>query len=555
MFQPPSRNPQLRELPVTIPEPWWERVALLNQIAADDRYSPYHRIGTLAYVTRQLTHHDGGAAAVDPKFVAAFVRRAGRLALSLTPQEKNDVHALRLSDGRRLDTVTIDLLKSSIDTFNTYDLVSSFAGYARLGLSDATLSARFNSSICAQIADFDLGNLSKIAWSYARLGTHSTETMEQLAQMIIRRADGGFSNDLAAIAWAFATIGFKNEPLLQKIAAESIAAKESFNGQNFANIMWAFGKLDHRDHHLFHHLTEALKDRLDCLTPQGLANVTWALARTEFRSESFLNLVARRAQQEISSFRPQEVASLAWSFGVLRFRDDELLAAIARRTTETISAFDTQGLANIIWAMTSLARRDDTLAAALRAEVDRRGEALLLRERSNIAWAFSLFHPEHVAAIYPPESLALPQSPEIWMQGYVALLVAGAIKPTDEYPDAERHSAINVYPPLNLFEKKAKEFLTTVFPAPEFTVLSHVIVATVATDFVITGRNKKMVVECDGHFYHTLAGPNGGGLKGADLIQDKLLRLHGYDIFHLSEREFFASDRTALAARLHRYFN
>jgi len=562
MLHANHRNPQLRTLPATLPSQWWEQNILLSHIANDDRYAPLNRIGTLAHVIGRITPSDGGLGQLPPKVLASFVEHTGRLSLELHPDDRSKILPLPLGDGRQLGPTIAHLLAPNLNVLAARDLAASFSGCARLGLHDDHLKESFKAAILAKSDLFDLPNLARVVWSHARMGTHTAEGLEALARAITRQEDGFSPERISMIAWSFATVNFKDEALLKKLAQEALKTVDDFQGQSFANLMWSFGKLNQHDHQLFHRLVESLEQRIDCLAPQGLANVVWSLARVEFRHERFLTQLALRCREKIDSdtgerapsFRAEELSSLAWSFGALRFRDDALLDAIAKQTIATIRNFDNQGLANIAWAMTSLSRRDDALANAICSEVSRRGQTFSLRERSALAWAFSLYHPEQVAAIYPSAYLSREQEPHHWIQGYIALLVAGEINPHECAPFAAKLSKVNNHPPTNDFERAVGDILQTIFPSPEFTVTPHQIVATIATDFVITGRNKRLIIECDGEFYHRLAGPNGGAPKGADLIQDKLFKRLGYEVFHLPQRDFLSTTTATLAARLHRFF-
>ena len=91
---------------------------------------------------------------------------------------------------------------------------------------------------------------------------------------------------------------------------------------------------------------------------------------------------------------------------------------------------------------------------------------------------------------------------------------------------------------LNRFEAAVYEWLqkNCGFSAQE--IESQRVIAGIATDFVITRGDRRIVVECDGDRYHLSTGPDGGQPLGRDSIQDSIFTIFGYEVVHIRDSEF-----------------
>ena len=115
--------------------------------------------------------------------------------------------------------------------------------------------------------------------------------------------------------------------------------------------------------------------------------------------------------------------------------------------------------------------------------------------------------------------------------------MAGLISPSE--PSGRLKEIQNSYQknPPNSFENDVERWLKNTF-GPTLSIESQVVIAGIATDFVIGRSGKKFVIECDGNQYHLTGGPDGGQQLGRDIIQDRVLAQFGYSVLHILYSEF-----------------
>ncbi len=159
------------------------------------------------------------------------------------------------------------------------------------------------------------------------------------------------------------------------------------------------------------------------------------------------------------------------------------------------------------------------------------------QEVSNTAWAFAFADPALISAVVSRNTLSTIHSPQEWLQVYHALLVAKMIEPSEEFEMLETIIAGYQMKELNTFEVSVYEWLqkTCGFSAHE--TESQRVIAGIATDFVITRGERRIVVGCDGDRYHLSTGPDGGQVLGRDSIQDSISAIYGYEVVHIRDSE------------------
>lgn len=549
-LNPDHSKSQLAKLPAEFPLGWADRQDLIFAVFRDESFSGLERIATLFHLATTLASSQPEQGSQTCRNIVSCVVSMSQLVRQLDPQERAELPTLQNSSGEALWTAIGRWVQATAPHLECRDLCSLFVACGRLGFKEPGAIATLIDFVKPKVDLFSLPERARSAWAIARLGPPYTEFLPTITDAIKRQRGDLSPRDTSMIAWTLATAGVRDEVLLQRLAHEAIRMRSELFGQTLANIVWAFGRLEYTDRRLFDGLAEVISKRCDSLGPQGLANIIWGLARVNFRDEALLGKLTEQCLLFIPSFRAIELGSLAWSYAVLHYRDERLLTALSREAIGRIAEIDNQGLTNISWAATSLAWQNERLFTVVLEEATRRADALTFREKSNLAWALCLYHPELVCSIYPRDSLMQPQEPQHWLQGYVALVVAGAVDPTEHFTELEAHANINSYPPTSRFEQDVHRVLRRTFPRPEFDISVAPTVATIRTNFIVSGNGQRVIVECDGTFYHRLGGPDGGGCKGSDLIQDKVFEACGYQVFHLSATRFYGGQESELIMEL-----
>ena len=138
-----------------------------------------------------------------------------------------------------------------------------------------------------------------------------------------------------------------------------------------------------------------------------------------------------------------------------------------------------------------------------------------------------------------------------WLQVYQALIVAGLVSPADSFERLNTIQSSYQKTALNSFEQDVEQWLKKTFGTSLGSIESQVVIAGIATDFVVTRGNKRLVIECDGDQYHLVGGPDGGQRLGCDIIQDRVLERFGYTVLHILSSEFQnAYSKLALAQEI-----
>lgn len=166
----------------------------------------------------------------------------------------------------------------------------------------------------------------------------------------------------------------------------------------------------------------------------------------------------------------------------------------------------------------------------------RNGASADFEDLSNILWSYATLLPlgkrpklkflnlwlQSFEKIYRD----IPIDSHNWIKAIPALELLGIPLPNGDSinPYFEEYLKVSFPPSQSGFEKEVNDYLK------ELGVIFHrdARISIYSPDFVIEHRGKKLVVECDGPLFHPF--PN--------LLRNKILRLHGYYVAHLTGDEF-----------------
>jgi very-short-patch-repair endonuclease len=303
-----------------------------------------------------------------------------------------------------------------------------------------------------------------------------------------------------------------------------------------------------RDSSFFAPFKTQVKERTSDFAPRELIGFLRLVVGLDCCDHELFAASVDYVKTRSSEFDPKYVSTALWIFASGRYRDESSIKALVDRSLEVIDEMSPQSVSNIAWALATLVYHDNTFLEALCARYERFPAMFSLQERSNLGWACGVLNPELVLRVIAPEDLLDDELPDIdWLQRYQALLVAGAISPGTHALRSELIFDRFVNTPISHFEEEVESSLREVLANHTFSLRYGQIVGGAVVDWLLDFDGRRIIIECDGSLHHLLTGPDGGREPGRDIIQERICVSLGYEVVHITTRDWWAaSDKAAL---------
>jgi hypothetical protein len=483
--------------------------ALLNKIrqtADNDDLSPEVKFREFTRITRELLNH---RSLVGPAVLATLAYQSARILSAVDINQRQSLRTQHLDNPGSFIREIALASRKGIALFNAREVSNVAWAFAKMEIKDEQLFGALAKKAKESMWQFTSQGISNTAWAFATLEIQDKGLFAALAQRACKVLDEFRPQEASNTAWAFATLEIKDEALFRALSQRARELVEHFNAQDISNTAWAFATIGILDEALFRALSQRARESLGQFNSQNVANTAWAFATLGIRDEALFRALSQRAQGSLGQFNSQDIANTAWAFATLGIKDEQLFRALFQRARESAGQFDAQGIANS-------------------------------------AWAFAVATPSLISTVVSRNTLSTLHKPQEWLQVYHALLVAKVIEPSEKFEMLEAITSGYQKQELNTFEAAVYEWLQNVCGFSAHEIESHRVIAGIATDFVITRGDRRIVVECDGDRHHLSTGPDGGQPLGRDSIQDSIFTICGYEVVHIRDSQF-ATPRGQLA--------
>lgn len=261
-----------------------------------------------------------------------------------------------------------DAMSTSLIPWSFATMAADGAGLENLVRSIANLVQEEGSSFWTP------GDLSRVAWSWAKLLQRDDTFFRRCSCLIIARLPEYTPSQLSQTIWAFATAAPSDActHLLPKAATAMLDGSHSNHGS----------------------VTGADLQGLHAYTPQHLAMAVWSFAAVLYRPEELLKQIGEVVPYKLEKLNPQDISTTAWAFTTLLAKDRAIYEVLAATSVRTIQDFNNQDLSNTAWAFASAGEYHANLLEAVAAETcsrtDFHGQHLAM-----VAWAFITLRHRH----------------------------------------------------------------------------------------------------------------------------------------------------------------
>lgn len=285
---------------------------------------------------------------------------------------------------------------------------------------------------------------------------------------------------------------------------------------------------------------ERMKQEPLTLAIRDATSLLHALAEHEYRDAAALRLFSSSFSNRIRELPLAGVREVAWSYAVLREKDLGIFKAVAE-VAAVADVEDPHDLSVISWACASVGLLNPQLMRSVAERFEGRWSGLSPSTLANLAWGFCRSDTTIGRRIvYGAIEAMREKTPTIEQLLQLRMAeVASGLANGSECPEvilraaekAARASKMNRFESL-VFEK-LKQLDNGTLDIQAFYVVEGII-----TDFRIDVGERKILLECDGVKHHFTAN---GARKGSDLIQDRVFQRRGFEVAHITDREWFQS--------------
>lgn len=221
----------------------------------------------------------------------------------------------------------------------------------------------------------------------------------------------------------------------------------------------------------------------------GAANIRW---------KSILDILGDEVTKRIDQFTPLEVADMAESFGHLRLEYPAFWEAFARNLERDWEIYAKDKLLFSMWSLVIMA-------------------------------------PDKAPARFDESILPAYASTPNWMKVAHALTALGRYVPDSKDSTFNFYLSVQGEQRASELESQFKTELPEILNVEASTIHAGVMIAGCETDLIVDFGHNRLILELDGPL-HFLRGPDGGMLRGRDLLQDRMFQQLGYQVFHIPWR-------------------
>ena len=255
---------------------------------------------------------------------------------------------------------------------------------------------------CAQRTgpgEWDAMSSSLIPWSFATLtadrGPELQELVKSVGNLLHEQGSAYWTpGDLSRVAWSWAKLLQKDDAFFRRCSCLVLARLQEYTPSQLAQTIWAFATVAPSDActHLLPKAAAAMlegteENNLHAFTPQHLAMAVWSFAAVLYRPEELLKQIGEAVPYKLEKLNPQDISTTAWAFTTLLAKDRTIYDVLAATSIRTIHEFNNQDLSNTVWAFASAGEYHPDLLEAVASETcsraDFHGQHLAM-----VAWAF-----------------------------------------------------------------------------------------------------------------------------------------------------------------------
>ena len=267
---------------------------------------------------------------------------------------------------------------------------------------------------------WDAMSISLIPWSLATLSADARRVpaLQQLVASVntsLREEGSDFwtPGDLSRVAWSWAKLLQKDDGFFRRCSCLAISRLPEYTPSQIAQTIWAFATVAPQDActHFFSKAAAAMTGSgsedanggecstirrplaLQGYTPQHLAMAVWSFAAVLYRPEDLLKQIGE-VVPKLTQLNPQDISTTAWAFTTLLAKDRSIYDALAATSIRTIHEFNNQDLSNTVWAFASAGEYNEDLLEAVATETCRRND-FHGQHLAMVAWAFITLRHRH----------------------------------------------------------------------------------------------------------------------------------------------------------------
>ena len=373
------------------------------------------------------------------------------------------------------------------------------------GITDASLAASLVLNARSRVKEFQVGGL--------------VESLE-LAQYL--KAEG--TKDLLRDAL----------PLLRGSFFSLAPARQ-------AGLVKVCGEARYYDQTIMQSLDQAVTTGAGAFDPKLLIKILRATVRLNYTNDATLHAVRDGILERLPELNAWQLGEVVWGFASHRWRDVELFGRVARRVCEEGAATVQRIGPKIAWSFAHVNIQDRELFTLLSENV-RQGESKSLEDsQASLAWAMAVHNADLVPKVCRAEELERQLDDVVWLQMYQALLVSGQVSAGQWTSKAA--GLMRSESGRSIFESDVVAEIQKVLYVQGRHIQERRLICGIETDLVISTSGRPIVVECDGDRYHRTRGPDGGTPMGADILQDRIFILSGYEVCHILASDFYGPGR------------
>jgi very-short-patch-repair endonuclease len=387
--------------------------------------------------------------------------------------------------------------------------------------------------------------ISNVLWSFAIFGFRPEEIMQPMVAKFGRNLSAFTPEGLSTTLWSLSKLRYLQPEVIAQVGEEIARTRKPFMPIDIASVLSTFAEWNSSSPKVLNALVDMANSKIRRCEPRHLANICKGFASLNFKRDDLLGFVSREFQEsgKINRANAEDLATISWAMGKLRYRDEKLFERIASRSLEIINSFANKNIASLLLGYGLSHIENKKLFEGAISKLSEPNRIITSQALAQSAWAVGILYPDLVTRVVTPEILNQLDNDAEWMQVYSALVGCGIV-PTDMRFERYDSIALKLNPKAQTpFEISVFEDLKKLQSQNGMEIKPQSFIGGVEVDFELTVGFRKIAIECDGARFHRTTGPNGGGLQGKDILQNRVLSFFGYSVIHIRSAEYFGKHR------------
>lgn len=433
--------------------------------------------------------------------------------------------------------------RGEIESFNAYGAIALLASLAHSATDDVEVATEAVMKLRGEGRSFFSQAPNMILSALSRMRDLPRSLDEAIGEWVPWIS----SSNLPAVLHLLSRTGRVNGPVIALLAQRAVAICNDCPLDVAVAVFIQLKRLDATDNEVKKELEVKVIERMRGSNLLALSRTLERLCELEYRKPSFVLLLMEEVRERILCEDPWLLYKLLQSMSQLLRKDDELLDRLSAVLLPQLHALPVWMVADIACAFAQLCYFNTEAIEHLKARVTPQS---IEESLPKLVWSFAILDPSFARRLLqgvwssPPDPTVSDKDLVTLYHAMVALDLPVLVVWRETLRGVLSTLAT---PPSNLFEQEVgKELDALVFSRSEQQQVAGYFI-----DHVVWLKEGPVALGCDGNQYHYLNWDRSVGLRGADLLRDRVLERRGYKVAHLSSDEWRSTtDRRQLLRRL-----